>query len=503
MDKFDVVVIGSGLGGLETACILAKNGYKVCVLEKNRQFGGTLQLFSRGKVVFDAGVHYIGGLGEGQPLHRLFNYLGILDKLQIKPLNADGFDHIQLGKRENTYKIPQGKEEFIKTMAAYFPDERKAIETYWEDLQRITEQTPYYNVHIEPREFILSPHYQQSIGEYLDQLTDNTTLKKVLAGNNLLYAGQAYKTPLYVHAMVEFAYLQSAWKCIDGADQIAKLLLEKLKEWGGEARNYSEVQSIQTLGGSVASVKLTSGIEIACNRVIANIHPEKLFEMLEPGLLRPVYINRIKSLDNSTSAFTLNLVLKPETLPAFNHNIYYHRYPEIWTTDYELEEWPKTIAVFCQPGRKNPNYAESLSVMTYMKWEEVEPWASTFRVIPGHGESRGETYEQFKKEKALKIIEELDRVLPGIEKHIQEYSAQTPLTYRDYLGTPKGSIYGISMNSEEAMKYIFSSRQRIENLYLTGQNLNLHGVVGVTISAIVTCSEILGNSFLLNQLRKA
>jgi all-trans-retinol 13,14-reductase len=503
MTEFDFVIIGSGLGGLETACILAKNGYKVCVLEKNRQFGGTLQIFSQNKVIFDAGVHYIGGLGQGQVLHRLFSYLEIADKLKIKQLDLDGFDHIQLGNQDPPYKIPQTKARFLETMTAYFPDEKKAIQTYWEDLQKVAEQTPFYNVFIEPKAFELSPFHTQSIGDYLDKLTANPTLKKVLVGNNLLYAGNPKKTPFYVHAIVEFAYLESAWKCIEGGAQIATLLLSKLKEWGGEARNYAEVSSILTQNGQIKGVQLLNGEQIYCSKIIANIHPERLFDLLEPGLLRPAYQNRIKSLENSTSAFTLNIVLKPNSFPAFNHNIYYHKHSEVWTSEYAPENWPTTLAVFCPANSLNQTFADSLSVMTYMDWKEVEPWAETERIIPQKRESRGESYEQFKEEKSRKVLAELEKLIPGINQHILHYSAQTPLTYRDYLGTPKGSIYGISMDANDAMKYIFSSKQRLENLYLTGQNLNLHGIVGVSVSAIVTCSEILGISNFLNQLRKA
>ena len=64
----NVVIIGSGMGGMACAIILAKAGHKVTVLEKNRQFGGNLQIFVRDKVVFDTGVHYVGGLSKGQNL---------------------------------------------------------------------------------------------------------------------------------------------------------------------------------------------------------------------------------------------------------------------------------------------------------------------------------------------------------------------------------------------------------------------------------------------------
>ena len=76
MNRFDIVIIGSGIGGLVCGAILGMEGYKVCVLEKNRQIGGALQSFSRDKVILDSGVHYLGGLHKGQNLYQIFQYIG-------------------------------------------------------------------------------------------------------------------------------------------------------------------------------------------------------------------------------------------------------------------------------------------------------------------------------------------------------------------------------------------------------------------------------------------
>lgn len=94
--KKKVVVIGSGMGGLVSALILAKHDYQVTVLEKNHQIGGSLQVFSRDKSIFDTGVHYVGGLDKGENLARIFEYLGIYQDLKMHRLNEDSFDIIRL-----------------------------------------------------------------------------------------------------------------------------------------------------------------------------------------------------------------------------------------------------------------------------------------------------------------------------------------------------------------------------------------------------------------------
>ncbi|MBS1974049.1 MAG: NAD(P)-binding protein, partial [Bacteroidetes bacterium] len=105
MQQFDVVIIGSGIGGLVCGNILSLEGMKVCVLEKNKQIGGCLQTFSRDKVIFDSGVHYIGSLGKGQNLYQVFKYLGLMDKLKLQKMDEDAFDKIIIDNDEMEYPM--------------------------------------------------------------------------------------------------------------------------------------------------------------------------------------------------------------------------------------------------------------------------------------------------------------------------------------------------------------------------------------------------------------
>ena len=117
--EYDILVIGSGLGGLVSALILAKEGMKVCVLEKNNQYGGNLQTFSRDKLIFDTGVHYLGGLSKGQNLHQFFSYLGIIDDLELQKMDEDGYDKITFGYDEIEYPHAQGYENFVEQLSQY------------------------------------------------------------------------------------------------------------------------------------------------------------------------------------------------------------------------------------------------------------------------------------------------------------------------------------------------------------------------------------------------
>jgi len=128
--QYDVVIIGAGLGGLLCGAILSKEGLKVCILEKNEQIGGSLQTFRRDGLSLDTGIHYIGSLDQGQTLFQIFNYLGIMDRLELTKMDESGFDVIVFKDDEVQYPHGMGYDNFIKLLTDKFPGERQSISKY-------------------------------------------------------------------------------------------------------------------------------------------------------------------------------------------------------------------------------------------------------------------------------------------------------------------------------------------------------------------------------------
>ncbi|MBR5643509.1 MAG: NAD(P)/FAD-dependent oxidoreductase, partial [Salinivirgaceae bacterium] len=125
--KYDVAIIGSGLGGLQCAYILAKKGLNVCVLEKNPIVGGCLQTFRRGQTEFDTGFHYVGGLDDGQPLNAIFQYFKLMN-LPWHRLDSDAFDEVRIGGQ--SYFFANGYDRFADTLAEQFPHQRDNLKRY-------------------------------------------------------------------------------------------------------------------------------------------------------------------------------------------------------------------------------------------------------------------------------------------------------------------------------------------------------------------------------------
>ncbi|MBC6491902.1 phytoene desaturase family protein [Flavihumibacter stibioxidans] len=501
--EFDIVIIGSGLGGLVCGAVLGMEGYRVCILEKNRQLGGCLQTFARDKVLFDSGVHYIGGLDKGQNLYQVFKYLGLMDKLNLERMDEAGFDRIAFLEDGKEYAMAQGYDRFIEKLAADFPGEEENIRNYCDKIREICARFPMYHLQSGGGLVEKSAVLDIDTRTYIESITSNPRLQEVLAGNNFLYAGEPYKTPFYVHALVLNSYIESSWKCVDGGSQITKWLAKRIRDNGGVIRNHAEVIRIAEENERISYVELKDGSRVRGKHFISNIHPQQTLAMTETTMLRAAYRNRINRLNNTISSFCVNAVMKPGAFPYYRHNYYIHDTDGVWgAIKCDKGKWPQSCCVFFSASSRSTAHTEALSILAYMPYEEVARWQDTFNT-DSEPADRGADYEQFKKEKAEQLIAFVERKFPGLRGQIQSFTCTSPLSYRDYIGTADGSMYGIAKDFRDPMGTYLPSRTRVPNLYLTGQNLLLHGILGVTISALATCTELVDSNTLIEKIRNA
>ncbi|HMI08444.1 MAG TPA: NAD(P)/FAD-dependent oxidoreductase [Flavobacterium sp.] len=499
---YDVVIIGSGLGGLASSIILAKEGYSVCVLEKNNQFGGNLQTFVRDKTIFDTGIHYIGGLQKGQNLYKYFTYLGIMDDLNLKRMDEDGFDIISFEEENQEFPHAQGYANFVRQLVKFFPDEKKAIQDYCQKVMETCDSFPLYNLEWDGKydSEILAINAKQMI----DEVTDNEMLRAVLAGSNFLYAGIEDKSPFYVHALSVNSYIQSSWRCINGGSQITKQLIRQLKNNGGEIYKYKEAIKFVVEDNDVKSVQMKDGSEVSADIFISNIEPKTTLEMVGGDKFRKSFYNRIQSLEGVISAFSLYIVFKPHTFKYINHNYYHFKNNKIvWTAhEYDETNWPMAYMASMNASKNSEEWADGMTFITYMKYADLLPWEKTVNTTADK-QDRGETYDEFKSRKAERFLQEIEIKFPGIRDCIKSVHTSTPLSYRDYIGGHNGNMYGYVKDSNNPMKSFIAPKTKLNNLYLTGQSINMHGVLGVTIGAVVTCSEIVGKEQLVNKINAA
>lgn len=499
--QFDIIIIGSGLGGLLSAVILAKEGKKVAVLEQNKQVGGCLQTFSFDKKIFDSCVHYVGALDEGQTQNRIFKYAGIMENLKLKQLDSNCFDEIIFGNDAATFHQAQGDSNFVDQLLKQFPEEKKALQNYIALLEKTAKSFPLYTLRngIESeKNWIID----EELCETIKKITDNKLLQNVLTGNNLLYAGEKGKTPFFVHALVTKSYIESAYKLEGGSSQITKHLWKQLQEYGGVIYTNEKVASLITKNGQISKAITNNGNEYFAKQFIANVHPKRVLEWIDSRLIKPIYKKRINEAKNSISAFMVNIVLKPKTIPYQNHNTYWNRSADSFVAIQQKEgEWPMNYALYFNEDKNNPGYADTLAILTYDTIEAFDLWEHTHNRTAQKSEREAD-YHEYKHEKAELLLKTVAERFPEIRKQIHSFKIATPLTFRDYMGTADGSMYGIMPEANRISQTKIPAITKIPNLFLTGQNTGLHGVLGVSISAINTCGTIIGHEYLLSKINK-
>lgn len=497
MSNQKVVIIGSGLGGLSCGVILAKNGYEVTVLEQGVQIGGCLQCFSRNGARFETGMHFVGSASEGQTLDRLMQYLEIKDQVQLSQLDPNGYEIIALNGQ--LYRFVNGREGFIKQMSSYFPHQRDNLNRYFDLIEKVAGASSLHSLKYAESDIAVNTEYQlRSINQVLDEMISDPLLAKVLVGNLPLYAAEKDKTPFSTHAFIMDFYNQSAYRFVGGSDTIAEALSKTIQRHGGSVLKRHQVKKILCDDTHAIGVETSAGEFFPADVIISGTHPMRTLEMIDSKMIRPAFRNRINAIPQTVGGFSVYLEFKENTMPYMNYNFYGYNGETPWNCEiYDESTWPKGYLYmhFCQ--EPHPQYAKTGVILSYMQMKDVERWKGT------HVGKRGADYEAFKAAKANLLLDSVEKQVPGLRNCIKNVYTSTPLTYLDYTGTEGGSMYGIAKDVRMGAACRVPHKTKIPNVFQTGQNINSHGMLGVLVGTIVTCSEFLTAERIYQQIIEA
>lgn len=491
----NVVVIGSGMGGLSTAAILAKAGYRVTVLEQGAQIGGCLQCFTRRGVKFETGMHFIGSAAKGQILYDLLDYLEVRDRITLSPLDPSHYEVIAYG--DSYFNYVQGGEAFLEQMTEYFPSQAGNLRRYWKTVHEVAKASSIESFGVNSVMSSSDPTLLlRSINDVMDEIITDPMLRNVLLGNMPLYAAEYNCTPFSTHAFIMDFYNKSAFRIVNGSDAISTALVATIERYGGEVITKQKVERIIVDSTHATGVYTYDGKTYSADYVISSVHPRLTLDMLgETPLIRNSYRQRIDSIRQTPGIFALYLHFKPKTTPYMNHNFYGYNTTSPWGCEsYADEEWPKNYLYMHFCHQPDPQWAQAGVVLAYMNIKEVEEWSDT---IIGR---RGPSYEALKAQKAERLLKSLEKHFPGITQNIAYYYTSTPLTYRDYTGAVDGGVYGVAKDVSMGIGYRISHKTRIPNVFLTGQSVNSHGILGVIVSSLTACGEIISQEKLYNQI---
>lgn len=497
MCKKHVVIIGGGIGGLFTGAFLAKEGVTVTVVEKNATVGGGLQSFKRFGMTFDTGMHVIGGIHSTGNFYKICKYLGVLDKIKIKRVDEDCSDYVYVSSDNKGYKIATGKDGFVESLSVYFPHQRKELENYVNALFRLSEELDLFylrryqgglNAHSD--EFLLSAD------EFISKYISDEKLRGVLSFQNLLYAGERGVTPAYIHAIISVLYINGSARFVDGSAHFAELLADVIKNNGGEVITGERVEKAWVENKKISHCVTSKGRVITADTFISSIQPDGFLKLLDgEHAFSNAYRSRLDSIRDTYSALILNIKLKPNSVKYINYTGHYmNNYSDSWKSPREVKEWPNIVLYMTPPVEGQSEYASVMNLLVPMTWNEVEKWQNTGT---GH---RGEDYLAWKKSKAEHVIKCMEKVFPGLTDAIEQMDISTPLTIRDFYGTRKGALYGYAKDCRNLMTSRITIKTKLENLFFTGQNCNIHGLCGVSLTAIITSETIVGNNRILDKI---
>lgn len=487
--KYDVIILGSGLGGLECAFILAKCGMNVCVVEKNAALGGCLQSFRRGKEEFDTGFHYVGALGKGQILERIFSHLGLMD-LPWHQLDTEGFDQVYF--KDKDILLENGYGRFARSLSAIFPESQKELEDYSAFLEKVGNGIADPILKGSHGFSSINSLFEKSAYGHLCQSISDPLLRNILSGTSLKLELRRGTLPLYTFAQINSSYIQSAWRLKGRGSLIADTLAEGIRKMGGTVLTNATVTSLEEKDGNVCQAQILhkgSQETLTANLFVSDLSPQLTLELLKDSPnLRPVFRRRINRLEQTCGFFTVNLKLKEGKIPYLNRNIYCYTpdLESVW--DIAESQTGKTVkgVLVSQQVPENGGAATQMDILTPMDYSEVERWKDT---LPNR---RGEEYLAFKAKKAEECILLAQECFPGLKDSIETIYTSSPLTYMNYTGAVKGTAYGIRKDCNNLTQTLLTPKTPFANLYFTGQNLNLHGILGVSLTSLLTCSEILG-----------
>jgi len=476
----NVLVIGSGIGGLSAGIILAELGFQVTIIEKNPQPGGMMRSYNRNGIACNVGVHYLGSLDKGQVLDRLFDFLGVARQIPIKRMGAGGvIDRYYMDSNllpKGTFDMPEGLDAYEQNLHQTFPRDQKQISAIMENLRSAARK-------INSLEFLFSGQndfeildHSRPMGELLSHWNCSPGLRAVLGVPAAWIGVPLSVCPSFYHNMVLSSYLLSSWRLECSGTQMVEVLAVRFVSLGGRIITGDAVAAVLVNDRVATGVRLDSGRELKAPIIIGAVHPKIILGMLPEKAVKPSYRKRISRLEDTHGISAVHVSVDAAEHPELDHNLFkIHTRP-----DGNIDDM-----IFYQMRKSEQTGKNLLTILLGGQDELWEKWTGT------RTGCRGLDYKAAKTREAEKRVQEAQSLFGALGDY-QILDVYAPLSIRDWVGSPQGSAYGVQRSSKQILSAALLNRTAVKGLFLAGQSVLAPGILGTIIGSLVTIKFIIG-----------
>ena len=503
MEEFDAIIIGSGAGGMATAICLARAGQKVLVLEQHYVPGGWCHSFFLKGQRFSPGVHYIGLVDKGQSVNQLYEGLGVANDLVFFRMNKKGYEHCWIG--EDRIDMPAGMDDLCESLSARFPKERKRLKKYLALVRTVSRQLQlvqkmygfWDNVTIAFRTRYMGKYALFSLKRVIGWHIKDPLLKAVLNVQCGDHGLPPFRASFPLHCAVMDHYFDGGFYPMGGGAGIVKAMVNTFKRHGGEIRTRQNVKKIVIKDNRAIAVELEGGQQIAARTIVSNADPSITYlGLVGKENISSALAKRLSKTKYSVTSLILFLTLDMDVKAAGldSGNIWMLNGQDLDKIYYELID--KNIlegdifpAVFIScttlkdPASFNGSY-HNLEVVTYVSYE-------SFSAVNDNKDYHGDVYAGHKEKIIEKLLNNVEKALPGAKDHIVQMELGTPKTNQYYIKSTNGNVYGTEKSLNQIGPFSYKNKSEIENLFLCGASTLSHGVGGATHSGIEAAAKIL------------